>query len=177
MTILILHGIKGKAGDHWEQWLHDELQKKGHTVIMPTLPNAYHPDRNEWLQTIKPIHPNGLVIIGHSLGVATALDFIEQSPVKIKALISVAGVGFDYGSELNSYFMKEKQIDFAQVKEHLEKSSVIYGDNDPYVPQKTLHDLADALGVTPEIIPDGGHLNTDAGYTTFAHLLEIIENL
>jgi predicted alpha/beta hydrolase family esterase len=64
-----------------------------------------------------------------------------------------------------------------RVKEHLDKSYVIYGDNDPYVPQKTLHDLAESLGVTPIVIHNGGHMNTDSGYTSFPRLLELFDEI
>ena len=78
---------------------------------------------------------------------------------------------------MNSYFLSEKHIDFSRVKKHVENSFVIFGDNDPYVPQKELRMVADQLGVAPKIIKDGGHLNTDTGFTTFPYLLEIIKKL
>jgi predicted alpha/beta hydrolase family esterase len=52
---------------------------------------------------------------------------------------------------------------------------VIYGDNDPYVSRDALADLAQQLGVTPVIIPGGGHLNSDSGYSQFPQLLEIVQ--
>ena len=53
MNILILHGIGGKAGSHWQQWLHDELVKSNHNVIMPTLSDNDKPDRNTWLLEVQ----------------------------------------------------------------------------------------------------------------------------
>ena len=53
MTILIIHGINGYAGKHWQQWFYDELLHLGHTVIMPTMPNPDKPDREEWNVYIK----------------------------------------------------------------------------------------------------------------------------
>jgi hypothetical protein len=177
MTIPILHGIKGCAGIHWQQWLYDNLIKDGYDVIMPTLPDADRPDRKAWFEAIKEIakeiDSKDLVIVAHSLGVTAALDFIERGPVK--AIISVSGFARDYGLELNSYYLKEKNIDFNKVKENLRQAFVIYGDNDPYVPQGELKFLADKLDVEPEIVPGGGHLNTKAGYSEFPRLLEIIE--
>ena len=180
MTILILHGTDGHAGIHWQQRLHDELTKKGHTVLMPNLPNANHPNRTDWLKTIKGIltdvTPDQLIIVGHSLGVPAALDFVEQATSKIKMLISVAGFSDNYGSEYNDYFMKIKNIDFLKVKNHLQKSVVIYSHNDPYVPQKSLELLAKDLGVKPVVIPDGAHFNSETEYkTSFPLLLELIE--
>jgi hypothetical protein len=178
MTILILHGIGGYAGIHWQQWLYDELVKTGHKVIMPNLPDSDHPDRKTWLKTvkenIKDINSSDFVIVAHSLGVATALDLIENT--SIKTLISVSGFAYDYGAELNSYFLKERNIDFEKVNRNLKQVFVIYGDNDPYLPQEVLRSLADNLKVEPEVVSSGGHLNTDSGYKTFPRLLEIIKN-
>lgn len=53
MTVLILHGVYGFPGIHWQQWLHDQLSAQGHLVIMPALPNADHPDRTEWLEAVQ----------------------------------------------------------------------------------------------------------------------------
>jgi uncharacterized protein len=181
MTILIIHGIGGYAGIHWQQWLHDELINKGDSVIMPSLPDADHPDRTRWLneitQSLQGVIMEELVIVGHSLGATTALDFIEQSSKKIKAFISVSGFAKDYGADLNSYFLRHKQIDFNNVKENLDKGIVIYSNNDPYVTQDALKDVAIRLGVDPVIIKDGKHLNTEAGYTEFPELLQMIEEL
>ncbi len=178
MTILILHGIEGHAGVHWQQWLYDELIKLDNEVIMPNLPDSHHPDRKIWLKVVREIikstDSSNLVIVAHSLSVATSLDLTEKVP--IRALISVSGFAIDYGVELNSYFLREKVIDFNKVNKNLERAFVIYSDDDPYVPQEVLKSLAESLKVKPEIIPDGGHLNTDSGYATFPRLLEIIKN-
>lgn len=181
MTILILHGITGHAGTHWQGWLHNELIKKGHAVIMPTLPHPNHPDRYECLATIKELaknsNLNNLILVGHSLGVVSALDFIEQAAIAVKALVSVGGFAHDYGSKLNSYFMIEKQIDFTKVNKNVKNKSVIYGNDDPHVPQWALSELAKKLHVEPTVIPKGGHLNTESGYTTFPLLRTIIHSL
>jgi predicted alpha/beta hydrolase family esterase len=181
MNFLILHGIGGHAGIHWEQWLHDELKEQGHTVIMPELPDSARPSRAQWLlealQAIKDIDTTDLVIVGHSLGVTTALDLIEQSTTPVKALVSVSGFAIDYGAELNSYFLREKLVDFDRVRANIGTSVVIYGDNDPYVTQEALKHLADALCVGPTIIHEGGHLNTEGGYTKFPRLLDTITQI
>lgn len=181
MTVLILHGVDGHAGIHWQQWLHNELVALGHKVLMPTLPDPHHPDRNTWLTTIQRlvahVPTSELVLVGHSLGVASALDFIEASSTAVKGLASVSGFAHNYGSELNEYFMAERTIDFLKVNEKLKNAFVFYSSNDPYVPQTELADLATQLTVSPTIIPNGGHLNTDAGFTTFPELLTTITSI
>ncbi len=178
MTILILHGIGGKAGIHWQQWLHDQLVQDGHKVVMPTLSSPDHPDRQTWLTEITgymaSIDPKDTVIVAHSLGVPSALDYLERATEPIKAFVSVSGFAVPLGTELNEYFLQEKPIDFNKVVDKIGKAYVLYGDNDPYVNQTALHDLAKELKVEPLIIHNGGHLNTDAGYTHFPQLLAII---
>jgi uncharacterized protein len=177
MNVLILHGIQGKAGENWTQWLSDSLSKKSYKVVMPNLTDADHPDRKTWFNEIKTIADklsNDLIIVAHSLGVTSALDYIEQSPNKIKGLVSVSGFADDYGLELNSYFLKEKQINFDKVNKNLEKAFVFYGDDDPYVTQEALKSLTNELKVIPIVIKNGGHLNSSAGFTEFPKLLETV---
>jgi len=181
MIVLILHGIGGFPGIHWQQWLHDELVKKKHTVWMPMLPKSDHPDRKEWLSEIsrilKQVDLKNLIIVGHSLGVTTALDFIETLDTQIRGLISVSGFAKDYGSALNSSFLKQKEIDLQKVRKNIKQPVVVFGDDDPYVPQDVLEDLAKQLFIASLVIPEGGHLNTESGFKEFPLFLEIIEKL
>lgn len=178
-TVLIIHGIGGHAGIHWQQWLHDELTKLDYEVLMPEMPNPDKPDRNAWLQTIKDVVGSSdlknLTIIGHSLGATAAFDYIEQLDERIDGLVSVSGFAEDYGAELNGYFLKQKHIDFEKVRNNLSWSEVLYGDDDPYVTQEALKYVADSLNVEPIIIPGGGHLNTEKGYTELPQLFKILE--
>lgn len=177
MNILILHGIMGRAGENWSGWLADKLSEKGFNVAMPNLSKPNHPNRTEWLHEItNEMRKLGddTIIVAHSLGVTSALDFLEQHSGKIKGLVSVAGFADDYGLELNSYFMREKEIDFESVKNSVESLAVLYGDNDPYVPQSSLQNLAIELGAQSVVITGGGHLNEAAGYNTFPKLLDLV---
>lgn len=178
-TVIILHGIGGHAGIHWQQWLHDELAGKGYPVIMPTLPQANHPDRSLWKKTITDLAASldEVIFVGHSLAVPSILDAVEDLSGKKIKLVSVSGFCSDYGAELNSYFLKERTVDFAKARNNIESAVVFYGDNDPYVPQDKLMELAVCMGVTPIIIPQGGHLNTGAGFTQFPLLLEQVQAL
>lgn len=174
MNVLILHGIMGHAGENWGQWLYDELTKRAYSVTMPTLSAADHPARKKWLEEITAImEPLGsdTVIVAHSLGVTSALDYLELPGHQVKGLVCASGFSDDYGLELNSYFLKDKDIDFGRVNRNLEKAAVLFGDNDPYVPQSSLRLLASNLQVEPIVIPGGGHLNAQAGFSEFPQLL------
>lgn len=146
---------------------------------MPTLPKSDHPSRKEWLKVakkyIRDVDVSELIIIGHSLGVVTALDLIQNLKKKIHSFISVSGFAIDYGAALNSYFLKEKDTDVKKIKKLIGNSHVVYGNDDPYVPQEVLKDLATKLGVKPIIVKKGGHINTTSGYTKLPLLLDLLE--
>ena len=178
-TVLILHGIASKAGDNWMRWLHDELVDKGYKVLMPQLPNTNHPDRHEWLKAVedvlKDIDFDDLIIVGHSLGVTTALDLLENENKKLPLFISVSGFYYAYGLKLNDYFLNEKVIDIGKVSKLIGKAVVIHSDDDPYVSQDALKDLAKNLGVSAFVIHKGGHINSERGYTKLPLLLKYIK--
>jgi predicted alpha/beta hydrolase family esterase len=179
MTILILHGIMGYAGENWGQWLHDQLVAKGHTVIMPTLPKAERPDRAEWLRTVedllKDVDHDQLIIVAHSLGVVTAQDYAEGH--EFRGLVSVSGFASPYGHPMNEYFVAKHWIDPHMVRANIKKIAIFYGDNDPHVSREALAELPREFGVRPTIIHGGGHLNAAAGFTEFPALLAAVEKM
>lgn len=181
MNILILHGIGGESGIHWQQWLHDELVKVGHTVKMPTLSESNHPSRESWLEEIEGamdgFDSSETIIVAHSLGVPSALDYVSQLDGKLYGFVSVSGFYYPLGTELNDYFMKECEIDIASVSGKIEHKAVIFGNNDPYVPQSALSDLASELGVQPVVLKGGGHINTDSGYSKLSDALSFVERI
>lgn len=181
MKVLILHGLEGYAGIHWQGWLREQLLAKGYEVFMPQLPNPNIPERGAWMEAVNQalagVLGQELIIVGHSLGAASAMDYIELHQGKIKGFVSVSGFHRNYDAEATDKFMTDRMINIEKVKANVEKVAVIYGDTDPYVPQEALQRLAADLGVAPEIVPGGGHLNSEAGFVTFPRLLEIIEEI
>lgn len=181
MSVLILHGVLGHAGKHWMGWLSENLTKLHFNVIMPTLPNSNKPQVDEWreviLSLIKDENLKDLIIVGHSLGVPASLEIIQNFEIPIKALISCAGFYEDYGSVVNTEYMQNCHINIKKAKEKIEKAFVLKSDNDPYVPQKILNNLASGLEVEPIVLKHGGHFNTEAGYTTFSEVLEIVKTI
>lgn len=181
MTIVLLHGIEGRPGSNWQGWLSSQLTKLGHNSILLELPNPDKPDRTQWLSTlttaVKDIDPSTLILIGHSLGVATILDYLDSVNSPIKGMISVSGFARDYGLPLNSYFMAERQIDLNKIQSRAENKYVLFGDDDPYVPQADLIHLAQNLNISPMVFTKGGHLSSRFGFDKFPQLLTLVEDI
>lgn len=118
------------------------------------------------------------VLIGHSLGAAFILDYLEQTNKKIKTAFLVAGFHklinneFD---ELNKTFVG-KGFNWEKIKKNCKKFFVVASDNDPYIPLEVNKELAEILDAELIVIHNGGHLNKKAGFDNFPQLLELIKN-
>jgi uncharacterized protein len=175
MKIFIIHGSYGKANSNWFPWLKTELEKRGHTVFMPQFPIGIgKQDLNSWLKTIKKYEKDldGACFFGHSLSPAFILYLLETH--KAKACFFVSGfadkIGVSDYDIVNKTFITHK-FNWKDIHKNCPKFFTYYGDNDPYVPQTILAKFVKLVGVKPLIIKNGGHLNSESGYTKFPQLL------
>ena len=92
-TIFIVHGTGANSKMNWYPWLKSELEKEGYKVIVPDLPNSKFPVLKDWLDALlkykEEINEN-TIIIGHSLGCPTAIQFVQKLNRKIDKLILIA---------------------------------------------------------------------------------------
>jgi len=49
-----------------------------------------------------------------------------------------------------------------------------HGSDDPYVPLQNAKKMSKNLGIEIDMIKQGGHLNSESGYTEFQYLLKKI---
>jgi len=178
--LLILHGINGEAGSYWQSWLASEMNKEGFEIIMPTLPNAKKPNRQEWIEaiqeSIETINDlSKLDIVAHSLGVPAGLDFLEtlDKRDKINSFISVAGFYEPYGLELNEEYMQAKAIDIKSLISKAQRRVVVRSLNDPYVDQEALINLGKDWKADEIIIRQGKHFQHD-GYIERFELIKTL---
>lgn len=91
--VLLIHGFTGNGNGAWFPWLKAELESRGYEVFAPDMPNASHPELEEWLSALDPymekLGPND-IIIGHSLGGKAFLHAILRAHKKIGRTILVA---------------------------------------------------------------------------------------
>ena len=76
--------------------------------------------------------------------------------------------------ELNASFISGP-FRWARIRKAARQFFVFAGDNDPYVPLSFSEDIAGALGVPTQVVPGGGHLNAESGYTEFRELIPLLE--
>ena len=188
MNFLILHGTLGSPDGNWLPWLAGELEKLGHKTLRPQLPTPDGQTPASWLKAIsKSVDKLGgagdnLVIVAHSMSPLAVCHYLQTIPSPIKACFFICGFAQNLPMDeepyvtLNTPFI-QIPIDWAKVRANCSKFICFAGDNDPYVPVSISQDFAQKLGAKLIMIPGGGHLNADSGYTQFPQLLNSIESI
>ena len=184
----IIHGFMGSNIENWFPWLKKQIEKKKNKLcVIPQFPiEVEQHNYLSWKKLLdiynyeyNMINENS-VIIGHSTGSICALKYILETKTKIKKLILVSGFNNYYPNnedelhrKLNpTYYVKEELI--KKISKYVKEIVCIYGDNDPYITQDSLHGFSKSINAKEIIIHNGGHLNEVAGYTKFDEILNEI---
>jgi serine hydrolase len=175
----IIHGAYGNPEENWSPWLTKELEKRGYTVTVPQFPTPDGQSLTNWMKAFASykdkLTPDSL-LIGHSIGVAFILSLLENLSQPVHGVFLVSGFISDLNNEqfdsINASFYK-KSFQWDTIKNN--NFYIFHGDNDPYVPLEKAEELAEKLESNVIVIKDGGHLNNDAGFSTFPELLEVIK--
>lgn len=160
---VIVHCWDGTSGYAWYPWVKSELTKQGYEVAVPDMPDTSAPKLATWLpylqQTIG--QPDDeLVLIGHSIGAATILRYLETlQDDQVGKVILVAGFTDQLGfAELENFF--ENRLDYGKIKQKSKHGFVaIQSDNDPYVSAQYGERLKAELGAKLVIKHGAGHMS------------------
>lgn len=178
---VLLHGTDGEPEGGWRPYIKNELENRGYEVWVPALPNNHTPNMqvyNDFLLSSNWDFSDNL-IIGHSSGAVAVLNLLmdERCP-EIKTGVAVGAWARNEGTDLSREQFKDAfpkdGFDFRIIRSKAENLLFVHGDNDPYCPLEQAKWLAKQLESEVVVIPNGGHLGTDAGYTNFPQLMEIL---
>lgn len=178
-TAIILHGTKGSPDGNWFPWLKSQLEGQGYHVYVPVLPTPENQNKEAWCAALRaqaPIFDESTTLIGHSCGATFLLHILEVcKPVERSILVSpvLGACGVPEYDVLNSTFIHHN-FNWAKIQKTMGIAHILHGDNDPYVPASHPKAIVEKLNLEVEWIPDGGHLNSEAGYIQFPRLMEII---
>lgn len=186
MQIIIFHGAYGSKDGNWFPWLSRELVNLGHEVILEQYPvddyeeiNKKGPDNKDTKQNlsswIKYFEKNTLtkindgepkIFIGHSLAPVFILHLVEKYNIKLETgifvspfLTALKGDAWQFDVVNRTFFKTD--FDWGRMKKLIPLSYVLYGENDPYVPNSYPLDFANKLGSSVIPVKNGGHLGGD----------------
>ncbi len=185
MNFLIMHGSYGSPEENWFRWLEKELKNLGNTVVLEQFPvddwdevvgigqdkiSTYKPKQSLQIWDdyfVKNILPKfgsePFVFIGHSSAPIFMLHMLQKYSFKLNGAIFVAPF-FDIPDrpEIWQFYPTNKtfysyDFNFEKINSRIGKSFVVYGDDDPYVPQTEPPLFASKLGSEVVVVKGGGH--------------------
>lgn len=180
----IFHGTEGHPEENWFPWLKEKLEAKGCKVFVPQFPSppVVPAKIDEWFAVLKKYGEyisEDTILIGHSLGGVFALRVLEKLEYPIKAVfltgtpIGVKPIlNYDRDNGFSGF-----DFDWRNIKTKAKYFAVYHSDNDPYVSLGNGEQLAKELGVKLTFVPNAGHFNKKAGYTSFPELLKKVQEI
>jgi predicted alpha/beta hydrolase family esterase len=116
--VIIVHGAYGHPFENWFNWMKTELESLGIECFVPQLPTPNGQKLKNWLQlfnsTVSPMVTHDTILIGHSLGAAFLLRWLEQANQSVSTTIlagSFTGtVGIQKFDKINESFFENQLI-------------------------------------------------------------------
>jgi len=182
-NVFVIHGSFGSPFENWNSWLVSELEKNKIKCFVPHFPTPEFQNYENWKQILDAYRNMGLlsedsVLVAHSLAPIFIVKYLNESGITLKKIITISGFndfisGDNFFDEVNKpFFIDESNFDG---NHKLAKSVIsIFSDNDPFLPLKKLEEFADFIGAKKKLIKEGGHFNSDSGFTAFEDLLTLI---
>lgn len=151
--------IHGNGSMHWafafSPWLKKELEKLGFETFFETFPDSIIARAEYWLPFLKDHIKAGEndVIIGWSSGAVAALRYAESNKLKGSILISPSYTDLNDDLEKQSGYY-DTPWNWDSIKKNQEKIALVYGDDDPFIPQSEFEYIAQKLN--PKVIKISG---------------------
>lgn len=178
----IIHGSFGSPFSNWFPWLRNEIEQRNLIVYTPDFPSGVgYQNYENWEKLFEVYVQAGLinentVIFAHSIAPVFVSKFLVTHKLKIKKLVFVCGFN-NYLGINDEYDNVNETMYFdnlEDVKQYADEIICFYSDNDPYVKYNVEKSFADDVATKQIIIKDGGHLNSETGYSEFKELLEYL---
>lgn len=179
---ILVHGSFGSPFVNWFPYIRNEIEKKGLEVYTPDFPTGVgYQNYENWSKLLNCYVEAGLItenttIYAHSIAPVFICKFLIENKLKVKRLVSVCGfnnylgIDKDYDAVNKSMFLNN----LSDVKDYCKDIICFYTKNDPYVKYEKEKEFADAIADKQIVIENGGHLNSESGYTEFEELLKYV---
>jgi predicted alpha/beta hydrolase family esterase len=155
---LIQPGWQNSGPHHWQTLWQERL---GSATTRVEQQDWMVPEREAWVPTLVAAirgSQSPPVVLAHSIGSIATVFAMAAAPVAAAVLVASADAEREGAPEALRSFIPIP-------REPLRAPAlVIVSDNDPYCSLERAREFADAWKADFEIVPGGGHINTDAGF-------------
>ena len=178
----IIHGSFGSPFVNWVPYIRKEIEEKDGVVYTSDFPTGvWYQNYDNWNKLLSVYLDIGLinentVIFAHSIAPIFICHFLVEHKVKIKRLVLVCGFNNYLGIDEEYDNVNETMYfdNLKDVRNYADEIICFYSKNDPYVKYEAEKEFADTIATEQIVIDDGGHLNSESGYTEFTGLLKYI---
>lgn len=174
---MVVPGWQGSGEGHWQTWLEEQLKAAGRPTLRPVFASLERPDLADWLTGLRAaiagLPADAYDIVAHSLGAVAWLHHVVEpgdSPRPARVALVAPPSPQTTVPEIAGFFPPPLDID--AVRHGADGTVLIAGDNDPYIPEGIAAAYALPLKIATTVIPDGGHLNVEAGYGEWPSMLD-----
>jgi uncharacterized protein len=185
--VIIVHCWDGYPEYCWYPYVKKELEARGFRVEVPAFPETAKPKLDQWLPMLKEIVGNpdeDLYLIGHSLGCATIMRYLESlgESETVGGVVFVAGFSdvddpkLDF-EEIKNFF--ETPLDLEKIKSKSKNGFVaIQSDDDPFVDLKYAEIFKEKMGAEVIIKHQAKHFaGADEGEEACLVLPEVVQSI
>ncbi|MBI2474309.1 MAG: leucine--tRNA ligase [Candidatus Taylorbacteria bacterium] len=164
--VIVIHGYGSDSKKTWKPWLKAELEKRGHKVYCPDLPNTEKPNVAEQAEFIlkNAKLTKNTIILGHSLGGPVMMRVLEKAKSKIYKAIFLDSV-------LRPVFPDKERLvaaadnwnfDFAKIKKMADEFVVLADDTFDTIRKEDSDELANIFDAREVMVtPVKGHFRAD----------------
>lgn len=178
----IIHGSFSSPFSNWIPYLREYIENNNLEVYTPDFPSGVgyqtYDNWNKLLNVYKEanILNENTTIFAHSIAPIFICKYLIENKIKVKRLVFVCGFN-NYLGLNEEYDTVNKSMyinNLSDIKNYCNDIICFYTKNDPYVPYELEKEFADTITNKQIIIEDGGHLNSESGYTEFIELTKYI---
>lgn len=172
--IIFIHGNGTMHWSYgWASWLKRELENAGFETFFETMPDSIIARAEYWLPFLRDYVRAGAndVLVGWSSGAVAAMRYAEDHPVKGSVLVSpcYSDLGDDLEKRSGYY---DKPWQWERIRSNQQKIALIWGDDDPYIPQSEFDSIAEQLQPLAIKIPGGKHFIERAEFPELLHYIQ-----
>lgn len=185
--VLLLHGHTGSGPKHWQSWLAGELANIGGVVDVPQFTDPDQPDLEVWLAELRhhlqaAPEADERVVLAHSAGATLWLHHAarltdDHAELALRfdrvLLVSPLGPGWEHP---DVHGFNPTPLDAGGVRRAASWTQLVVGEDDQACTVADAVEMAAQLKVDLDVIPDGAHLNTEAGYGPWPAVLDWVHD-
>lgn len=180
--VFIIHGWDGSPQNCWFPWLKNNLEKKGFSVTVLSMPHPENPTIEDWVRHLSSVvgEPDeNTYLVGHSIGCQTILRYIERLQKSVGGVVCVAGffrllhLATDEEKKIAKPWL-ETPLNYNKIKQNSGKIVAIFSDNDPDVDLGDKKLFEKHLNAKTILEHKKGHFSGDAGVKELPSVLDAV---